>query len=329
MRFSILVPVYNVEKYLPECLESIKKQSYQNFEVILVDDGSSDNSGKICDLFAKELSNISVLHTKNQGLISARRIGIANAHGDYCVFCDSDDFIEINALEELSDVIDVYNPDLIIFNAFSYDGLNKEPFFEHVLSEGLIENKMEIYDKLLMSYSLNSLCLKAVKREIIDSEKDYSNFYQCNLGEDLLQSVPLLINASKLYYLDRCLYTYRTTSGMMHKYNPNYYWSYRKVNLAIREQLAKENIEGFEDKISYHLLSVAYGGTTQIKYLKKNNNKELDKICNDEEFQKAYSIVWSGFLKKRLNFKQKVIIYLLKHRIYFFIRVLLKIRSKI
>ena len=93
MKFSILVPVYNVEKYLPECLESIENQTYRDFEVILVDDGSNDRSGEICDQFKERTTtNTTVLHKENQGLISARRIGINNAKGEYCIFCDSDDF---------------------------------------------------------------------------------------------------------------------------------------------------------------------------------------------------------------------------------------------
>lgn len=130
MKFSILVPVYNVEKYLPECLESIENQTYRDFEVILVDDGSNDRSGEICDQFKERTTtNTTVLHKENQGLISARRIGINNAKGEYCIFCDSDDFLETTALEELNQVIEQYDVDLIIYNANSVDESTKKPHF--------------------------------------------------------------------------------------------------------------------------------------------------------------------------------------------------------
>lgn len=130
MKFSILVPVYNVEKYLPECLESIENQTYRDFEVILVDDGSNDRSGEICDQFKERTTtNTTVLHKENQGLISARRIGIKNAKGEYCIFCDSDDFLETTALEELNQVIEQYDVDLIIYNANSVDESTKKPHF--------------------------------------------------------------------------------------------------------------------------------------------------------------------------------------------------------
>lgn len=94
MEFSVLVPVYNVEKYLTKCLVSLEEQTFKDFEVILVDDGSNDNSGKICDKFCEDNKNMKVIHKKNEGLISARRTALEQSSGDYCVFCDSDDFLE-------------------------------------------------------------------------------------------------------------------------------------------------------------------------------------------------------------------------------------------
>ena len=117
-KISIIVPVFNVENYLHRCIDSILVQTFKDFEVILVDDGSKDNSGKICDKFCEENSNMKVIHKKNEGLISARRIALEMSSGDYCVFCDSDDFLEKNALEELHNVISSKNPDLIIYNAY-------------------------------------------------------------------------------------------------------------------------------------------------------------------------------------------------------------------
>lgn len=326
MKFSVLVPVYNVEKYLPECLESLKNQTYKDFEIILVDDGSTDASGKICDEFKLENQNVIVVHKENAGLISARRVGISYAKGDYCVFCDSDDFMELNALESISKVIDDNDVDLIIYNAYEYDGIKKTPFFQNVLPSGMIANKNVIYDKIFLSYSLNAIWLKAVRRSIIDSDRDYSKFYRCNFGEDLLQSVPLLKRARSIYYLDRCLYNYRIVSGMMHKYNSNYYWSYRKINLDIREQLKDEGIVEFEEKIGFHLIIAAYGGTTQFKYADKFDSHELEKIREDDEFRKAYCLIWKGKYKNIFKPKQKFIIELLCKRQYWIIRLLLSIR---
>ena len=98
---SVIVPVYNVESYLSKCVESIKDQSYSNIEIILVDDGSTDSSGKLCDEFVKSDGRIKVLHKVNGGVSSARNLGIDICHGEYITFVDSDDWVEQNYIEVL------------------------------------------------------------------------------------------------------------------------------------------------------------------------------------------------------------------------------------
>ena len=219
MKFSILIPVYNVEMFLFTCLNSILKQTCQDFEVILVNDGSSDNSGIICNSYAEKYSNFVVAHQNNQGLISARRKATKLAKGRYCIFCDSDDFLEETAIEEFSHIVDENNPDLILYNAYIYDGVNKIPFFDNVFEDRIVNNKESVYDLLLLTYKINAMWLKVCKREILDIERDYTDFYKCNYGEDLLQSIPIINNAQSIYYLNKALYNYRITSGMMKKYN--------------------------------------------------------------------------------------------------------------
>ena len=101
MKISIIIPVYNVEKYLRECLDSILAQSYKDFEIILVDDGSTDSSGNICDEYSMKYENIKVLHKNNNGLSSARNAGLDIAQGEYILFIDSDDVVSPVMLETL------------------------------------------------------------------------------------------------------------------------------------------------------------------------------------------------------------------------------------
>ena len=91
---SVIIPVYNVEEYLHECVDSVINQTYKNLQIILVDDGSTDSSGKICDEYAENDKRITVVHQKNGGLSVARNTGLSNAHGDYVYFLDSDDYIK-------------------------------------------------------------------------------------------------------------------------------------------------------------------------------------------------------------------------------------------
>lgn len=115
VKFSIVVPIYNVENYLNECIESILNQGFKNYELILVNDGSTDKSESICDKFARSNSKISVIHKKNGGLSDARNNGMAKAKGEYIIFIDSDDFIESEAFERFNNELERFeNPDVLI-----------------------------------------------------------------------------------------------------------------------------------------------------------------------------------------------------------------------
>ena len=123
-KISIIVPVYNVEKYLVQCIDSILMQSFRDFELILIDDGSTDTSGLICDEYARKDSRIRVFHKNNGGVSSARNIGLINAKGDWILFLDADDWLENNAL---STIINNTNNEvnLIQFNVYVINGSNK------------------------------------------------------------------------------------------------------------------------------------------------------------------------------------------------------------
>ena len=121
MQFSIVIPVYNVAPYLRECVDSVLAQNSTDYEIILVDDGSTDNSPAICDEYAEKYSQIKVIHKTNGGLSDARNFGIKKAQGDYLMFLDSDDFWNReNVLLDLHNIIKENNPDLIIHELSSF-----------------------------------------------------------------------------------------------------------------------------------------------------------------------------------------------------------------
>lgn len=116
--FSIIVPVYNVETYLKRCLDNLKNQTYNNFEVLLIDDGSTDKSGLICDEYSSRDKRFKVYHKENEGVSSARNLGISEASGDYITFVDSDDWIDITYLSFVTELLEEANPDLLV-NSFN------------------------------------------------------------------------------------------------------------------------------------------------------------------------------------------------------------------
>lgn len=214
MKFSVLIPVYNTEKYLEECLQSVLNQTYQDFEIVIVDDGSTDNSGAICDKFQDAYpQKIKVIHKENQGLISARRVGIANANGDYCIFVDSDDYIIENLLSELNLILKEDEAiDLLIYS-FNYvqDGKIVKQF-HRIEQDGTVwddSNRKGIIEKLLYSDDVTPIWIKAVKTSLLKSDPtDYSQFFKKNMAEDYLQTLFLITYAKKIVYFYMPLYCY-------------------------------------------------------------------------------------------------------------------------
>lgn len=227
MKFSILVPVYNVEKFLRECIESIQNQTNQNFEIIIVDDGSSDSSGQICDEYSrKNPEKLKVIHQENRGLLCARRIGIANAKGDFCIFVDSDDFIESNLLESLVITIDENSDVDVILYSFRYHRNGKRAERFHPIAEnGKVwtgDEKHELYEKLLFSNDVSTIWTKAVRTSLLQSDRtDYKKYYGKNMAEDILQSLYILTAAHKIIYLDSPFYNYRILpDSISHTFQP-------------------------------------------------------------------------------------------------------------
>lgn len=220
MKFSVLIPVYNTEKYLEECLQSVLNQTYQDFEIVIVDDGSIDNSGKICDEYQEKYpGKIKVIHKENQGLISARRVGIANATGDYCIFVDSDDYIKPELLNWLNvRLLQNKDVDILIYSyCYIQNGVVGKSY--HRIEEDgrtwTSDNRSEIYKKLLFSNDVTPLWIKAVKTTLLKSDPtDYSVYYGKNMAEDFLQSLYLITYANKIvyYYLPLYCYNYNDTS---------------------------------------------------------------------------------------------------------------------
>lgn len=302
MQFSVIVPVYNMDKYLLECIQSLKAQTFSDFEVILVDDGSTDRSSDLCDEIAAKDTRFNVLHKKNGGLISARRTGLSIAKGTYILFCDADDMYCNNTLEDINNIINSNYPDLIVFNALVFNEKSEKPFSNSVFDDGLVDKKCFI-DEMFESYSLNSMCMKAIRKDIIDIARNYSDFYKCNFGEDLLQSVPIVINAKKIYYTNKQLYRYRLESGMMRKYAPNYYWSYRYINKFIFNQLNAVDIKDAELKTSIHLIKVTYGAIVQAQFAEYYPKNDWNKIRQDMAYKNALKTctkyqLWHKFSKK-------------------------------
>lgn len=210
--FSIIIPVYNVEKYLHQCVKSVLNQTFEELEVILVDDGSPDSCPQICDEFAKEDTRVKVIHKKNGGLSDARNYGILEAKGKYLLFLDSDDYwSDLQALEKIYDDLMKYgeNADIAIFQAQllypdgsvvpnndyfapNFNGMGKEEALRYMVENGLL---------------IGSACSKVVKRSFLI---EHSLFFKVGIkSEDIHWIVRVAKAMPKYQYTDQYFYMYR------------------------------------------------------------------------------------------------------------------------
>lgn len=205
---SVIVPVYRAEKYLPRCINSILNQTYKNFELILVDDGSPDNSGKICDDYALKDNRIKVIHKENGGVSSARNAGIDVANGEYINFIDSDDWVPLDSLEILLNAIVENNADLSVGGYESRELKivnNSLPYKTILLDENFLVDASEL--KILDSGHFHSSCCKLFKKQIIKSANINFNL-SIKQGEDCLFVREYLLNSKKIITLNQNVYYY-------------------------------------------------------------------------------------------------------------------------
>lgn len=216
MLFSVILPIYNVEKYLEECVNSILNQDFDknNYEIILVDDGSKDNSPVICDKFAKEYSNIRVIHKVNGGQSQARNYGTDEATGDYILYIDSDDFIISNDFfKKLADKTKD-NPDLIFYKHKKYFDDSKE-FEELNYSYSDVLNLTSYADKIETLVKADSFYgmpwIKAIKRKLI--LQNSIKFDENLVCEDMDWNYYLITNATSIDFIEQSFLAYRQRAG--------------------------------------------------------------------------------------------------------------------
>ncbi|MBR6720297.1 MAG: glycosyltransferase family 2 protein [Clostridia bacterium] len=223
MFFSVIVPVYKVEEYLPGCIESVLGQTFSDFELILVDDGSPDNCPSICDSYAEKDARIKVVHKENGGLASARRAGIRVATGDYVFNLDSDDLIEKDTLECAYEIIKESSPEIV---SFAYKWVKNSTtvcITDDTLKEGLYSEsdiKSHLFPKLLMDKNMNHVSYylsgKAVKRDFI-TPLQLNVSEKISLGEDLCCVFPAYLHAKSVYISKKAAYLYNVREGSLSK----------------------------------------------------------------------------------------------------------------
>ena len=203
---SVIVPVYNAEKYLRKCLESIVNQTYKDLEIILVDDGSTDLSPQICDEYAAKDERIRVIHKPNGGVSTARNVGLDSFNGEYVTFIDSDDYIEINMFERIFEAISAKDVDLVFIREKSVNIEGKTIYVNgEAPTAKILYIDKEKAEERIIKMQINGMCDKTYKRSLIDGIRVFEGKQH---GEDLLFNIQVLERVKTAALIDEILYSY-------------------------------------------------------------------------------------------------------------------------
>ncbi|MGM0874214.1 MAG: glycosyltransferase family 2 protein [Bacillota bacterium] len=312
---SIIIPVYKVERYLQNCIDSILNQSFQSFELILINDGSPDNCGAICDAYAKEDNRIKVIHKKNEGVSIARNTGINISKGKYIMFSDADDYVEYNWCEEMYNTIVNYKCSLVISGFYIQNKRqNKSITITRSMSDVKKYCKLTKKDffNLYEKHLLNSPCNKIYISKII---KDNNIRFDENLslGEDLLFNLDYFkkIN-NKILMINLPLYNYilRNSESLDNKYYENLFEIYKKLYgelnncMYLFSSYTKNNISKFNNSFLImlnHVLNNTFNKDSKLSLLEKIKYNNM--ILKSDEFKRCLEYAnFDGFNRKYITF---------------------------
>ena len=265
-KYSIVIPAFNADKYIKQSIDSALAQTCQDFEMIIVDDGSTDQTGPICDSYAKDDDRIKVFHRPHEGMISSRRFGVSQAAGSWVIHLDADDLMKPEELETLSDKIKQYGDkvDCILFNFELLMDNGQEQVVRPVTGGGLIESEKLLTDKrevclLVFSYpNFTTLWRKATKREFVGLD-DLSPFYYLNYyGEDTFQTIELIRHCNSFLFMTDVLYQWRrhganSTRAVNFPDNKVTYVRDEYVVNFLKEYYTKEDFDRYINRLRKYL----------------------------------------------------------------------------
>ena len=320
MLISVIIPVYNVEEYLHYAIESLEKQTYKNFEIILVNDGSTDDSGKLCDGYSEKHSNIRVFHKENGGLSDARNFGVQKAKGEFITFLDPDDYLEAHSLELLASIQGKHNCDIVstrvkateLYNVYSNRSLTEEDIKNVIVMNRDIFLEEAFYDKV----ATVSACGKLYRKSILEIPFPKGKIY-----EDLYIISEHVGKANKIVHTPLQIYNYYKRQGSIvnSKFTSKQYDFFDAINhnrgIIKGKYNNKQNLEN-----AVNAKEVA-GGLKICNTAYLTNLNDVNKINSILKKNKM-----SFLLNKRINikFKIKYILFTLSPKIFYRIKNILK-----
>lgn len=303
VKISVIVPVYNTEKYLNRCVDSILAQTFTDFELILVDDGSTDGSGKMCDDYAGKDNRVKVFHKQNGGVASAKNLGIDNAIGEYINFIDSDDFVDENYLEVMYNANEECDMVIAGVKYISSDNLKEYAKLDYKSDYRIIkaDYKQYIYD-LLDKRALNYHVAKLYRRKRIYENKIYFTDFNKTGADDTVFNFDLLACSDIIKVINNCVYNYvNYRNSVSHSFNMNVWKRKVVMDKYLVDKTAEmgildENMQRVLDKrvvLSALWSATAFAENKKIGYCKYK--KFFKEISKSQRFIDAYKNTESIF----------------------------------
>lgn len=327
---SVIVPVYNGEKYIDTCMKCLLAQTYSKIEIILVNDGSKDNSGRICDRYAKENPNVKVVHKSNGGLSSARNAGIEASTGEFLYFYDVDDEITPELVKDNVELAQKHNADVVLF-CFWYYVEDRKELIPNQMKETFIGNAQDFFDhaltEVIQKEIFNAPWNKMVRRSVMEENRirfntDYPIYEDVIFASEIFPKVQKIVVNKEMYYK----YYVRSSGSLITRYYPNLFDAVSLYYKNIVQYCDKyANHDAQLERFNYLYFRLITAHLKQVSCHKELEKKEkhrlLKRICEDELFRQAV-------YGTKLGGTKKVIRFLIGHKMYRTIELLYKLRSK-
>lgn len=333
---SIIVPVYNVKDYVVRCLDSINNQTFKDFEVIVVDDGSNDGSERIVDDYCSEKSRFRVFHKPNGGLMSAWKYGLEKANGDYIGFVDSDDYVAPTMYEELVNAAFKYDAEIVLCNHYYVNEVHKSKVLhKNPIKEGFyIGEKLDIIKRkalplIGLDYISPSRCNKIINKNLLRSCLKYTDS-RISSAEDVNTIVPCILKCERFYYVDKPLYYYiKRETSISHVFKDYILDTYEILLFNLwqcvkdfkLEKVLEQEVVGLRN--FYGLLWSIYVANSTLT--KKQKVTQLKRVTENTEFKTASVLI--SLQNGKMAYAYKLMINYGMYSLFLFANYLMKKRT--
>lgn len=327
LKYSVIVPVYNVENYLPRCIDSLLAQNYADLEILLIDNGSNDQSGQICENYAAQFSNITAYHIPNKGVGSARNFGLSKAKGEFICFVDADDYLVGNLFSDVESQLDS-QLDLLVFSYYNSieKNLSEIDRSAKILpTEGKKDKSdfIALFQELFLTDMMYTVWNKIYRREFLEEHQIVFESYE--LGEDVRFNLSVYQHVNTVFLVKSAYYVYVSgrVDSAMGQYNPNR-MNYQLEELGKVDQLMiswNSHDDQFIDQIKARILMSNIQNISKQKMSLSKKRHYVEVLCRNQEM--------IALLKKATSPLHPLVRRLLYFRMYLTVIFLKKLQTLI